>query len=228
MLRNPRFGMHPDLFGGETPIYIPIESLSLEELATMKRSQFTPEELYWIERKHPDVYDQIVDNSYEEKTAALDKVSATVLQEQDKRSTPEAITSKFIEGGGIEEAAQNYSGEIARKLGLPLSEVYNALLDVRNWDLKVVIDNAREKGDWETNPDNAEITVDLSEFNLTSKEIYDVADSFVDAITEGNKVVIYDVPIPYKGIWKIRSNIVFQQESNTLDIPRYLHACLHT
>ena len=63
MIKNPKFGKHPDLFGGETPIVIPIEQLSRDEQLSLKRLNLTTEEFNEIKNTDEELYRAIIENS---------------------------------------------------------------------------------------------------------------------------------------------------------------------
>lgn len=63
MIKNPRFGNHPDLFGGDTPVFVPFDQLSRDEKLSLKRLNLTTEEFNEIENTDEELYRAIIENS---------------------------------------------------------------------------------------------------------------------------------------------------------------------
>lgn len=73
---NPIYGTHPDLFGGETPMYVAIADIPLDQLVRLPRKAFTDREWDALDE---DVQDQIAENDPESQ-ARVDALADLFVQ----------------------------------------------------------------------------------------------------------------------------------------------------
>lgn len=218
MKKNPRFGMHPDLFGGDTPYYIPIESISREELATMKRSNFTKEELSKIRKEDEEVYYEIIKNSPEEQTAAtnfikseIDRIVESLKSEQNLRR----VFQKSI--GEAAEFAEANNSKFPK-------EVLN---NINAWRVFAVKRDGRPYGDWDETLDDVSVKFDLSRFNLEEWELEDMVSlhselaEIVDAEIIGDTMAVILAPN-----FKLAAEVVGLAQARCETVARYLSSCL--
>lgn len=202
MIRNPRFGMHPDLFGGETPIVFPIEQLSREEQLSLKRSNLTPEEIREIKDNDEELYEAVISNSPEEQRLAREKCKEVI-----SRAVKSAMSIE--EFAQIIKKERDFNDELIEKFSL------ESLRNPSNWTLRVADKYSNEKCDYEVEFETISPVVDLSEFSLTDWEIEDVGyevqreNADIDEVEENQEKLRFYVQLPRKVLayFKLSENV---------------------
>lgn len=89
-MKNPAKGMHPDLFGGESRIYVPLDDLTDEEIIALPRAAFDDSE--W-EELDEDLQEAIYENS------EVDKARADAIAKFLKNQARWAVDPESFEEG---------------------------------------------------------------------------------------------------------------------------------
>ena len=173
---NPKIGKHPDLFGGETDVFVNIYDMSREELETLNRSHFTKAELKLIKETDKDLYLAILDNTGVDDYIAIiiSRLGAKIEAYFDDKTLVKMFTER------LEDAVECYADKVVSdSVNLTWSEIYrlrrdteDGVRDIHKWELGYeLVDNSdhpkQERHDWiYTCNDPVEFLVDVSDLDL--------------------------------------------------------------
>ena len=197
---NPKIGKHPDLFGGETDVFVNIYDMSREELETLNRSHFTKAELKLIKETDKDLYTTILDNTGVDDYIAIiiSRLAAKIEAYFDDKTLVRMFTER------LEDAVECYADRVisdSRNLtGREIVELRykteDSVRDIHKWNLGYeLVDNSKnpkqERHDWDyTYNDPVEFLVDISDLDLEYNGVQSIEFALDDRVIPELNVTI--------------------------------------